>query len=45
MFSPIFREGYGSEQVQYRPLEPFGNSIERFFASLHFEQRGNLDQS
>ena len=37
-------EGCGSEQVQYRPLEPFDDSVERFFASLRFEQRGKLDQ-
>lgn len=30
-------------RVQYRPLEPFGDSVERFFASLRFEQRGKLD--
>jgi hypothetical protein len=37
-------EGCGSEQVQYRPLEPFGESVERFFASLRFEQRGKLEE-
>ena len=25
-------------QAQYRPQEPFGDSVERFFASLRFEQ-------
>jgi hypothetical protein len=25
------------------PLEPFDDSVERFFASLRFEQRGKLD--
>ena len=34
----------GSEQVRFRPLEPFDDSVERFFASLRFEQRGKLDQ-
>jgi hypothetical protein len=31
-------------QVQYRPQEPFDDSVERFFASLRFAQRGKLDQ-
>jgi len=31
-------------RVQYRPQEPFDDSIERFFASLRFEQRGKLEE-
>jgi len=31
-------------RVQYRPLEPFDGSVERFFASLRFEQREKLDE-
>jgi hypothetical protein len=31
-------------RVQYRPQEPFDDSVERFFASLSFEQRGKLNE-
>jgi hypothetical protein len=34
----------GSEHVQYRPQKSLDVSIERFFASLRFEQREKLDQ-
>jgi hypothetical protein len=44
VLTPDFRDGSGSEQVQYRPQEPFDNLVERFFASLRFEQRGKLDE-
>jgi hypothetical protein len=30
--------------VQHRPQKSLGMPIERFFASLRFEQRGKLDQ-
>ena len=36
--------GSGSEQVQYRPLKSLDVPVERFLASLRFEQRGKLDQ-
>ena len=29
--------------VQYRPQKSLDMTIERFLASLHFEQRGKLD--
>ena len=41
---PRNREGSGSSFVQYRPQKSLGMLIERFFASLRFEQRGKLDQ-
>jgi hypothetical protein len=34
----------GSSFVQYRPQKSLGMPVERFFASLRFEQRGKLDQ-
>jgi hypothetical protein len=34
----------GSSFVQHRPQKSLGIPIERFFASLRFEQRGKLDQ-
>jgi hypothetical protein len=37
----------GSEHVRFRPqieTEPFDVSVERFLASLRFQQRGKLDQ-
>jgi hypothetical protein len=34
----------GSSSVQYHPQKPLDMPIERFFASLRFEQRGKLDQ-
>ena len=30
-----------SSQVSFRPLEPFDDSVERFFAPLWFDTRGN----
>jgi hypothetical protein len=45
LFSKVVGPHLGdSIRVQYRPQEPFGDSIERFFASLHFELRGKLDE-
>jgi hypothetical protein len=45
---PYFPLFLGKEVVRNRsntaPLEPFGDSVERFFASLRFEQRGKLDE-
>jgi hypothetical protein len=34
----------GSEQVRFRPQKSLDMHIERFFASLRFEQRGKLEQ-
>jgi hypothetical protein len=34
----------GSSFVQHRPQKSLDMPIERFFASLRFEQRGKLDQ-
>ena len=34
----------GSSFVQYRPQKSLDVPIERFFASLRFEQRGKLDE-
>jgi hypothetical protein len=34
----------GSEQVRFRPQKSLDIPIERFFASISFEQRGKLDQ-
>jgi hypothetical protein len=34
----------GSEQLQYRPQESLDVSVERFLASLRFEQRGKREQ-
>jgi hypothetical protein len=31
-------------EVQHRPQKSLGDSVERFFASLRFEQRVKLDQ-
>jgi hypothetical protein len=39
----IIGEG-GSEQVRFRPQKSLDIPIERFLASLRFEQRGKLDQ-
>jgi hypothetical protein len=36
--------GFKFERVQYRPQKSLDMPIERFLASLRFEQRGKLDQ-
>jgi hypothetical protein len=38
---PVHRD---TSLVQYRPQKSLDMPIERFFASLRFEQRGKLDQ-
>jgi hypothetical protein len=43
ILSEIYGEG-GSGWVQYRPQKSLDMQIERFLASLRFEQRGKLDQ-
>jgi hypothetical protein len=46
LFSPVFREGSGSELIRYGshfPKEPFDMPVERFLASLRFENKAKLD--
>jgi hypothetical protein len=43
LFPKNYGEG-GSSFVQHRPQKSLDMPIERFFASLRFEQRGKLEQ-
>jgi len=46
VFSPIFREGCGSEQIHVGPLaknKPLTIPVERFVSMLRFKQKGKLE--